>query len=398
MRTNLLGVLGVLLASDVPFAVALEALSSLTPPSGRMQRLGGDGKPLVVVDYAHTPDALEKVLRALRPASRRRDELICVFGCGGDRDTGKRPEMGRIAAELADRLIVTTDNPRSEDPAEIANDIVRGIRQTGAHRWTVVLDRAAAIHDAIAGGNRARHRARSRAKVTRRTRSPKACDCRSRTRSKPRPHWRTGAGKQVMDTVAAAQAVAGRVIGTPVVFARVTTDSRAIHRGDLFRGAERRALRRPRLRGARRSALAPPRRWWPTIVPRALFGQPDRACLIHWRRWASSRAYWRASFGIPIVAVVGSNGKTTTKEMIAAIFRAAVGSRGHARDRWELQQRDRVAADGAGPARFASRSRCIEIGMNHRGETRELAAIARPTIALVTNAQREHQEFMRSVA
>jgi UDP-N-acetylmuramoyl-L-alanyl-D-glutamate--2,6-diaminopimelate ligase len=152
---NLLGVLGVLLASEVPFADALDALSTLTPPPGRMQRLGGDGKPLVVIDYAHSPDALEKVLRALRPAVAPRGELICVFGCGGDRDKGKRPEMGRIAAELADRVIVTTDNPRDEDPAEIASAIVSGIRQTSARRWTVVLDRAAAIRDAISGGNRA---------------------------------------------------------------------------------------------------------------------------------------------------------------------------------------------------------------------------------------------------
>jgi UDP-N-acetylmuramoyl-L-alanyl-D-glutamate--2,6-diaminopimelate ligase len=148
-------VLGVLLASEVPFTDALGALSALTPPPGRMQRLGGDGKPLVVVDYAHTPDALEKVLRALRPTVAPSGELICVFGCGGDRDKGKRPEMGRIAAELADRVIVTTDNSRSEDPAEIANAIVRGIRQTSARRWTVVLDRASAIRDAIAGSHRA---------------------------------------------------------------------------------------------------------------------------------------------------------------------------------------------------------------------------------------------------
>ena len=152
---NLLGVLGVLLASDVPFADALAALSTVTPPPGRMQRLGGDGKPFVVIDYAHTPDALDKVLRALRPAVAPTGELICVFGCGGDRDRGKRPEMGRIAAERADRVIVTTDNPRSEDPAEIASAIVNGIRQTSARRWTVVLDRATAIHDAIAGGQRA---------------------------------------------------------------------------------------------------------------------------------------------------------------------------------------------------------------------------------------------------
>jgi UDP-N-acetylmuramoyl-L-alanyl-D-glutamate--2,6-diaminopimelate ligase len=148
---NLLGVLGVLLESDVRFSDALEALATLTPPPGRMQRLGGDGKPLVVVDYAHTPDALEKALRALKPAVGPGRELIAVFGCGGDRDKGKRPEMGRIAGTLADRIIITNDNPRTEDPAEIASAIVRGIRQTGARRWTVELDRALAVRGAIAG-------------------------------------------------------------------------------------------------------------------------------------------------------------------------------------------------------------------------------------------------------
>src|SRR6185369_13374661 len=116
---NCLGVLGVLLASDVPLAAALDALSHLEPPAGRMQRLGGGEGPLVVVDYAHTPDALEKALAALRPAVRAGRELRAVFGCGGDRDKGKRPQMGRIAATLADRVYVTNDNPRSEDPQAI---------------------------------------------------------------------------------------------------------------------------------------------------------------------------------------------------------------------------------------------------------------------------------------
>ena len=108
-----------------------------------MQRFGGDDKPLVVVDYAHTPDALEKVLLALRPPSREGGELVCVFGCGGDRDPGKRPEMGRIAgraAPTASSSPATTRaariRPRSRAPSS------RGIRDAGHRRWTIELDRA----------------------------------------------------------------------------------------------------------------------------------------------------------------------------------------------------------------------------------------------------------------
>jgi UDP-N-acetylmuramyl-tripeptide synthetase len=146
---NILGVLAVLLASDVPLDAATKALASLHPPPGRMQRLGGNGKPLVVIDYAHSPDALDKALTALRPAVAGTGELICVFGCGGDRDPGKRAEMGRIAARLATRVVVTSDNPRGEDPAAIASEIVRGIRETGNRRWALEPDRAAAIRVAI---------------------------------------------------------------------------------------------------------------------------------------------------------------------------------------------------------------------------------------------------------
>ena len=146
---NVLGVLGVLLASDVPLAQALAALSNLMPPAGRMQRIGGGTLPLAVIDYAHTPDALEKALTALRPAVEPGHELTCVFGCGGDRDKGKRPQMGRIAATLADRVIVTNDNPRSEEPQAIAQAIVQGIREAGNRRYRVELDRRAAIRLAL---------------------------------------------------------------------------------------------------------------------------------------------------------------------------------------------------------------------------------------------------------
>jgi UDP-N-acetylmuramoyl-L-alanyl-D-glutamate--2,6-diaminopimelate ligase len=141
---NLLGVLGVLLASGIAFADALAALSTLRPPAGRMERLGGDDDPLVVVDYAHTPDALAQVLTAMRPAVRAGRRLVCVFGCGGDRDRRKRAPMGEVAGRLADRVIVTNDNPRGEDPREIAAAIVAGLAPV-ATDWTIELDRARAI-------------------------------------------------------------------------------------------------------------------------------------------------------------------------------------------------------------------------------------------------------------
>jgi UDP-N-acetylmuramyl-tripeptide synthetase len=148
---NLLGVLGVLLASDIGLDDALRALSALDAPAGRMQRLGGGDKPQVIVDYAHTPDALEKVLQALRPAVESGHELVCVFGCGGDRDPGKRAQMGTIAGQLADRVIVTSDNPRSEDPATIAHAVIKGIRETANRRWAIDNERHAAIVTAING-------------------------------------------------------------------------------------------------------------------------------------------------------------------------------------------------------------------------------------------------------
>jgi UDP-N-acetylmuramoyl-L-alanyl-D-glutamate--2,6-diaminopimelate ligase len=143
---NLLAALGALLAQGVPLAEACVALGAAKAAPGRMEVLGGPPlKPWVVVDYAHTPDALERVLATLEAAAT--GELTCVFGCGGDRDRGKRPLMGAVAADLADRIVLTDDNPRSEDPAVIIGEIRAGI---GKHpRLTVLHDRRAAIASAI---------------------------------------------------------------------------------------------------------------------------------------------------------------------------------------------------------------------------------------------------------
>ncbi|MDG1580754.1 UDP-N-acetylmuramoyl-L-alanyl-D-glutamate--2,6-diaminopimelate ligase [Pseudomonas sp. GOM6] len=122
--SNLLAVVGALLGLGYPLDEILSVMPRLQGPVGRMQRFGGEGLPLVVVDYAHTPDALEKVLEALRPHVTGR--LLCLFGCGGDRDRGKRPLMAAVAERLADAVLVTDDNPRSEDPAQIIADIRAG--------------------------------------------------------------------------------------------------------------------------------------------------------------------------------------------------------------------------------------------------------------------------------
>ncbi len=144
--SNLLAVLSVLLFRGVSLQTALERMSNLRTVPGRMERFGGDGKALVVVDYAHTPDALEHALEAARAHTGAR--LICVFGCGGDRDSGKRPLMGGIAERLADRVILTDDNPRTEDGDWIITDILKGMDNPSD--VLVERDRAKAIRKAVA--------------------------------------------------------------------------------------------------------------------------------------------------------------------------------------------------------------------------------------------------------
>jgi UDP-N-acetylmuramoyl-L-alanyl-D-glutamate--2,6-diaminopimelate ligase len=154
--SNLLAVLGALLAADVPFGDALAQLAKLEPVNGRMQRLGGrpvNDEPLVVIDYAHTPDALEKTLAALRPiAQARGGKLVCMFGCGGDRDATKRPLMGAIAERMADVVVVTSDNPRSETPRSIIEQIFAGMADAGCAR--AIEDRANAILQTVRGAAR----------------------------------------------------------------------------------------------------------------------------------------------------------------------------------------------------------------------------------------------------
>jgi UDP-N-acetylmuramoyl-L-alanyl-D-glutamate--2,6-diaminopimelate ligase len=142
---NLAAALGALLASGLSLNDAVRRLQTVTTVPGRMELFAQPGMPTVVVDYAHTPHALQAVLQALRPHCR--GELVCVFGAGGERDTGKRPEMGRAAEQYADRVVLTSDNPRAEQPGQIIEQIAAGFEQP--QRAQRMEDRGQAIDAAI---------------------------------------------------------------------------------------------------------------------------------------------------------------------------------------------------------------------------------------------------------
>jgi UDP-N-acetylmuramoyl-L-alanyl-D-glutamate--2,6-diaminopimelate ligase len=136
------------LALEIPLATVIEALESVQGVRGRFEVVAHN--PSVIVDYAHTPDGLENVLEAARQIVPEGGRLFVVFGCGGDRDATKRPKMGRIAERLADKLVVTSDNPRSEDPEQIISDVLGGIEAMNPETVKVQVDRRLAIAEALA--------------------------------------------------------------------------------------------------------------------------------------------------------------------------------------------------------------------------------------------------------
>ncbi|MFZ2855300.1 MAG: UDP-N-acetylmuramoyl-L-alanyl-D-glutamate--2,6-diaminopimelate ligase [Rhodocyclaceae bacterium] len=147
--SNLLAVAAVLIDAGLTPGEIAQRFAELDPPPGRLEKIGGYNEPLIVVDYAHTPDALENALRALREvASTRGAGLTVIFGCGGDRDQGKRPLMGRVATQFADRVVLTSDNPRSEDAAAILAQIHRA-----APAAEIIADRAEAIRRTVAAAH-----------------------------------------------------------------------------------------------------------------------------------------------------------------------------------------------------------------------------------------------------
>ncbi|MDE2121092.1 MAG: bifunctional UDP-N-acetylmuramoyl-L-alanyl-D-glutamate--2,6-diaminopimelate ligase MurE/UDP-N-acetylmuramoyl-tripeptide--D-alanyl-D-alanine ligase MurF, partial [Betaproteobacteria bacterium] len=390
--SNVLLVCGLLEACGLAPDAIVAAVRSIQAPPGRMQPLGGQGAPLVVVDYAHTPDALAQALQALQGVTRRRGgRLWCVFGAGGDRDRAKRAPMTAAAEACADKLVLTSDNPRSEAAQDILDQLLAGA--VAPAKVLVLAERAQAIAQTVAHadardvvllagkGHEATQEVRGR-------RSAFSDVFHARAALAAR-----GAGWFSLRE--AADWCGGASFGDPArPLQGISTDSRRIGAGELFVA----------LRGERHDAHA--------FVPQAAAagagavlaehdvadcGLPgvqvgdSRAAL-----GALARAWRRQQPAMPLIAVAGSNGKTTVTQMLARILAAWHGEEGR------LATQGNFNNDVGVPLtllrlRPQHQAAVVEMGMNHPGEMAQLAAIAEPDVALINNAQREHLEFMRSV-
>jgi len=374
--SNLLLVAGVLYKLGLPFAQIARELAATDPVDGRLQTVvplavdapASTGRgPLVVVDYAHTPDALSRALAALRAvAVARSGRLICVFGCGGERDPGKRPVMGAIAAELADHVVVSSDNPRTESPEAIVEQILVGIPE--GVQAEVQVDRARAIMQTVWAA------------------LPE--DVVLLAGKGHETYQDIGGEKLPFDD----REWARLALLLPQVNG-VSTDTRRIGEGELFVALvgenfdAHDYLDQAESRGACAAVVA--HRVADAELPQLILGDT---------RVALTRigAAWRARFTLPVVAVTGSNGKTTTKEMVSAMLAEWRGVAGRLATAGNLNNDIGVPLTLL-RLRAEHRAAVFELGMNHPGEIAQLAAIAAPTVTLVTNAQREHQEFMHTV-
>ncbi|MHB8810340.1 MAG: UDP-N-acetylmuramoyl-L-alanyl-D-glutamate--2,6-diaminopimelate ligase [Desulfobulbaceae bacterium] len=424
LRSHLIGghnVLNMLAAAGVGFALGLSpaglihSLHGVGQVPGRLEWVqlppyaGDAGQPRVFVDYAHTPDALENVLRTLRPVTRGR--LFCVFGCGGDRDRGKRPMMGKAAAELADRIVLTSDNPRSEDPAAILAEIETGVRQGDAARvpqtelfgggplpvkYSVVPDRREAIHVICALAD--------------------AQDVVLIAGKGHETYQITGTGKHFFDdrleaknamlrwTVARLlQATSGTLQrpGESLLLGEISTDTRTLKPGDVFL-----ALQGENFDGHDFVKTAVAQGVAALLVSRSCAVSAPGVAVIRvedtLRAYGDLARYRRGLLSpqIQVVAVTGSSGKTTVKEMAAAIFNMQYGAAangpvlktqgnlnnlvGLPRTLLQVHAGHRVAV--------------LEMGMNRLGEIRRLAEAADPDIGCITNVQAAHLEGLGSIA
>ena len=370
--SNFLCVAGVLATQGWGAEQIAAALSALAPVDGRLERVDSPvtDKPVaqVVVDYAHTPDALERALQALRAqAEARAGRLWCVFGCGGNRDQGKRPIMGEIACRLADQVVVTSDNPRDETPDAIIAQIVAGLPGDAAH-VLIEPDRAQGILYAVMS-------AEPRDIVLLAGKGHETYqEVAGRRHAFDDRQWARAA--MILLQGRALQSDSRRLVPGAVFLAL---------RGDTFDGHD--YLAQVAAAGACAAIVEQPVA--DASIPQIALGD-TRAALLQ------LGLAWRRRFAIPLIAVTGSNGKTTTKDMIAAILAAWQGEDARLATAGNLNNELGVPLTLL-RLTAAHKVAVIEMGMNHPGEIAVLTQAARPTVALVNNAQREHQEFMATV-
>lgn len=371
---NMLAVAGVLWGFGWTLQEIGQSLQQLPAVAGRLELVESivstapAATSRVIVDYAHTPDALRHALKALRPLVTARDgQLWCVVGCGGNRDKQKRPLMAQVAQSGADHVVLTSDNPRNEDPEVILQEMTAGLTDTA--KVNVIAERARAILTTV-------WQAQPNDVVL--------------IAGKGHERYQEVAGvREPFDDRSWAQ-LALLLKQTPP---SVQTDTRQLEPGSLFV-----ALRGERFDGHDYLETAEQAGAIAAIVehidetvslPQIALGPTLAALQI-------IAAAWRARFDVPVIGVTGSNGKTTTKEMTAAICHQWVGADATLSTVGNLNNEIGVPLTLL-RLRPQHRVAVIEMGMNHPGEIGFLASMVQPTVALVLNAQREHQEFMKSV-
>lgn len=403
---NLLAVAAVLFDRGLSASEIARALTDLTPPAGRLQQVNDAqdaGKPLVVVDFAHTPDALENALHALRTqAQQRGGRLVVVFGCGGNRDRGKRPQMGRVAEQCADRVLVTSDNPRHENPADIVADIASGmihaeceidrkkaiaraVREAAAQDVVLLAGKGHEPYQDVAGE---KHPFSDLAEAKNALSAWSGADVNVAS------HNSSEGNGMDWSLAEMAAVVGGQLLGdnaTAVHIHGVNSDSRRPQAGQLFvalRGENFDAhdfLPAVQQAGAAAALVSDGARL-PSDFP-AIVVADTRLAL------GLLAQAWRQKMAIPCVAVTGSNGKTTTRDMIAAILRAHFGRDG------VLSTSGNFNNDIGLPLTLLAlrphhSAAVIELGMNHPGEIAYLAGLLHANVGVITNAQRAHLEGM----
>ncbi|HBI16055.1 MAG TPA: UDP-N-acetylmuramoyl-L-alanyl-D-glutamate--2,6-diaminopimelate ligase [Desulfobulbaceae bacterium] len=411
---NMLAAAGVGVALGLPPGHIVRGLQGVGQVPGRLERVqlpsgaGETSRPMVFVDYAHTPDALENVLRTLRPVTPGR--LFCVFGCGGDRDRGKRPMMGKAAAELADRIVITSDNPRSEDPATILSEIETGVRQTGVTKvasaglfaggpqpakYSVMPDRRQAIHEAcaltcgqdvvlIAGKGHETYQITATGKHF----------------FDDRLEAKNGMLRWTVERLLRATSGTLRQQGEALLLGDISTDTRTIRLGDIFL-----ALQGDNFDGHEFVNTAVEKGAAALVVGKPCTVADQRVAIIQVQdtlhAYGELARYRKnlLSSQIQVIAITGSSGKTTVKEMAAAIINMQYGAAaseavlktegnlnnlvGLPRTLLQVNAGHRVAV--------------LEMGMNRPGEIRRLTEAADPDIGCITNVQAAHLEGLGSI-
>ncbi|MDQ1331428.1 MAG: UDP-N-acetylmuramoyl-L-alanyl-D-glutamate--2,6-diaminopimelate ligase [Thermodesulfobacteriota bacterium] len=412
---NILCAAGTASGFGISTEIIKKGIESVLVIPGRLERIISDSGVPVYVDYAHTPDALKNVLLSLRPITRGR--LISVFGCGGDRDRTKRPIMGEIATTLSDLAIITSDNPRTEDPEEIISQIAAGISRNNIHRYdtkeltpffnkqgyAVEPDRKKAIHLSIltaregdtvliAGKGHETYQIIGKNTIPFDDREEAKSAVLSADQAKRPFSWST---EEIIE------ATNGTVVSGDITrsFTGVSIDSRTISPGDLFVAIKGNSYDghsfagevvdkgiKGLIAGRQHIGLLPCGKWEKAGVLCITAEDTVKAL-------GDLAAYNRERAGVSVVAITGSNGKTSTRQMASAI----ISRRFHV-----LSTTGNLNNEIGLPLTLLKLSpihkmAVVELGMNHPGEISRLAGICRPDIGIITNIGPAHLEGVNSI-